>query len=262
MGDRTSHAPGTFCWVDLATSDAGAAKSFYSELFGWQAEDVPAEAGTYTMFRLDGKDVAACFEQGEAGGDGVPPHWNSYVTVGDVDASVAKAAVLGGSVLMPAQDVEGTGRMAVIADPTGAAFALWEPRGQIGASLVNAPGALCWNDLGTTDPDAAWAFYRELFGWTIEDASEEDNPMRYRTIHNGESTNGSIHLQGEQERGVPPNWLVYFATADLEATNSKLGELGGTVFVPPLAVPAGGRVSVVTDPQGAALGLFEGPLDP
>jgi predicted enzyme related to lactoylglutathione lyase len=216
---------------------------------------MPGEAGTYTMFRLDGKDVAACFEQGDGGGDGVPPHWNSYVTVGDVDAAVSRAAELGGSVLMH------VGRMAVIADPTGAAFALWEPRDQIGATLVNAPGALCWNDLGTTDPDAAWAFYRELFGWTIDDASEED-PMRYRTIHNGESTNGSIHLQGEQERGAPPNWLVYFATADLEDTNSKLGELGGTVIVPPLAVPAGGRVSVVTDPQGAAMGLFEGPLDP
>jgi uncharacterized protein len=260
MGERTSHAPGTFSWVDLATSDADAAKSIYSELFGWQSEDMPAERGTYTIFRLDGKDVAACFAQG-GDGDGVPPHWNSYVTVEDVDASVSRTGGLGGSVLMPAGDVEGLGRMGVIADPTGAPLALWEPKRHIGAGLVNAPGALCWTDLGTTDPDAAWAFYRELFGWTLEGPSEDD-PMRYRTIHNGESTNGSIHVQGEHERGVPPNWLVYFATADIEASNSKLSDLGGQVIVQPLEVPAGGRVSVVTDPQGAAFGLFEGPLDP
>ena len=257
MGERTSHAPGTFSWVDLATTDADGAKEFYGELFRWEAEDMPGEAGTYTMFRLDGKDVAACFAQG----DGAPPHWNSYVTVEDVDVAVAMAAELGGSVLMPAGDVEGIGRMAVIADPTGAAVALWEPRGHIGAGLVNAPGALCWNDLGTPDPDAAWPFYRELFGWTIEDASAED-PMQYRTIRNGDSTNGSIHRQGKQEGGGPPSWLVYFATADLEAANSKLSELGGQVIVPPLEVPAGGRVSVATDPQGVAFGLFEGPLDP
>jgi predicted enzyme related to lactoylglutathione lyase len=256
MGERKSHAPGTFSWVDLATTDAVGAKALYGELFGWEAEDMPGAAGTYTMFRLHGKDVAACFAQG----DGAPPHWNSYVTVEDVDVSMAMAAELGGSVLMPAGDVEGIGRMAVIADPTGAAVALWEPRGHIGAGLVNVPGALCWNDLGTTDPDAAWAFYRELFGWTIEDASPED-PMQYRTIRNGESTNGSIHLQGEQEGG-PPSWLVYFGAADLESADSKLSGLGGQVIVPPLEVPAGGRVSVAVDPQGAAFGLFDGPFDP
>jgi uncharacterized protein len=257
MGERTSHAPGTFSWVDLATADAAGAKEFYGELFGWEAEDMPGEGGTYTMFRLDGKDVAACFTQK----DGPTPHWNSYVTVEDVDSAVAIAIELGGSVLMPGRDVERIGRMAVIADPTGAAVALWEPRGHIGAGLVNAPGALCWNDLGTTDLDAAMAFHGELFGWTFEKRMDED-PLRYMRIRNVDTENGSIHLQGEDERGAPPHWDVYFATSDLDGTNSRLTELGGQVLVPPLEVPAGGRVSVAKDPQGAAFGLFDGPLDP
>jgi predicted enzyme related to lactoylglutathione lyase len=258
MGERTSHAPGTFSSVDLATSDADAAKSFYSGLFGWKSEDMDGAGGTYTIFRLDGKHVAGCFE-GADGGAGVPPHWNSYVTVQDGDASVARATQLGGSVLMQAQDVAEIGRMAVIADPTGAAVALWQPRGVIGAELVNAPGAPCWNDLGTTDVDAAMTFYGELFGWTFEQVSGAESRHR---IRNGATENGSLYLQGADERGMTPNWLVYFATADLERSDAHAIELGGQVIVDPLEVPAGGRVSVVTDPQGAAFGLFDGPLDP
>jgi uncharacterized protein len=258
VGERTSHAPGTFSWVDLATWNPDEAKAFYARLFGWQYEDMAGAGGTYTMFRIDGKDVAACFAQG---GEDAPPHWNSYVTVGTVDALVSRAAELGGSVAMPGRDVEGIGRTAVVSDPTGAPFALWEPHGQIGAELVNAPGALCWNDLGTTDVDGAMAFYGELFGWTFEKRLEED-PLRYMRIRNGDTENGSVHLQGEDEHGTPPHWDVYFATPDVDEANSKLAELGGQVLVPPLDVPAGGRVSVVVDPQGAAFGLFDGPLDP
>jgi predicted enzyme related to lactoylglutathione lyase len=257
MGERTGHAPGTFSWADLSTTDPAGAKGFYGELFGWVAEDMPGAAGAYTMFRLRGRDIAACFAQA----DGAPPHWNSYVTVEDVDASASRAAALGGRVMMGAGDVEGIGRMAVIADPQGAPVALWEPRGHIGAGLVNVPGALCWNDLGTTDVDAALAFYGELFGWSYEPRMDDD-PLRYTRIRNGDSENGSIHLQGDDERGTPPSWVTYFATADLDATNSSIAELGGRVVVDPLEVPAGGRVSVALDPQGAAFGLFDGPFDP
>ncbi len=260
MGERTSHAPGTFSWVDLATSDPEAAKSFYSELFGWESEKRPGEAGTYTIFRRDGKDVAGCFARPDGDG-GAPPQWNSYVTVDDAEAAAARAAELGGAVAMPAADVEGIGRIAVISDPAGAPLALWEPRGHVGAGLVNSPGALCWNDLGTTNVDAATEFHGELFGWTFEKRLEDD-PLRYMRIHNAGTENGSIHQQGEDERGSPPHWDAYFAISDLDATNSRAGELGGELVVPPLEVPAGGRVSVVLDPQGAAFGLFDGPLDP
>jgi uncharacterized protein len=257
VGERTSHAPGTFSWVDLATPTPAGAREFYGALFGWEAEEVPGAGGAYTMFRLGGSDVAACFAQDES----QPPHWNSYVTVDDAETSASSAAALGGSVAMDAADVEGIGRMAVIADPLGAALALWEPRGQIGAEVVNVPGALCWNDLGTTDVDAAMAFYAELFGWSYEQRLDDD-PLRYMRIRNGDTENGSVHLQGDDERGYPPAWVAYFATADVASAGTRVGELGGEVIVEPLEVPAGGRVSVVTDPQGAAFGLFDGPLDP
>jgi hypothetical protein len=258
VGERTSHAPGTISWVDLATTDLEGAKAFYGGLFGWEAEDLAGPAGTYSLLRLGGAEVAGAFEQPADGG--VPPHWNTYVTVADLDAGIARAKELGAAGLMGAHEIEGAGRMGVLADPTGAAFALWEPSGRIGAELVNAPGALCWNDLGTNDPAAAEQFYGKLFGWTLDDPVEGD-PTEYRTIRNGESTNGSIHRQGEQEAGTPPNWLPYFATADLAGSTAQVSEAGGQVLVPPLDVPAG-QVIVAVDPQGAAFGLFAGELDP
>lgn len=258
MGDRTSHAPGTISWVDLATTDLEGAKAFYGGLFGWEAEDMAGPGGTYSLLRLDGAEVAGAFEQPADGG--VPAHWNTYVTVDDLDATMARARELGGTELMAAHDVEGAGRMSVLADPTGAAFAIWEPGGRIGAELVNAPGALCWNDLGTDDPDAAGRFYGELFGWTMDDPREDD-PTQHRSLRNAGTQNGSVYRQGEEEQGVPPNWLPYFATADLDASIAKVGELGGQVVVLTLEVPAG-RIAVATDPQGAPFGLFEGRLDP
>jgi predicted enzyme related to lactoylglutathione lyase len=200
MGERTSHAPGAFSSVDLATSDPGAAKAFYGELFGWQSEDMMGTGGMYTIFRLDGKHVAGCFGTADRAEAGFTPHWNSYITVEAADASVSRAAELGGSLLMQGQDVE-----------------------EMTFHEVPAP------------------------------------QRRYR-IRNGESENGSLYLQPEEERSAPPNWLAYFATADLDATNSTLTRLGGRMIVEPLAIAAG-RVAVATDPQGAALGLFEGELD-
>jgi hypothetical protein len=258
MGERKSHPPGTISWVDLATTDLAGAKAFYGGLFGWEAEDMAGPAGTYALLRLDGAEVGGAFGQPADGG--VPPHWNTYVTVEEVDASLEQAKQLGGTELMPPHDVEGAGRMAVIADPTGAAFAIWEPRGRIGAELVNAPGAMCWNDLGTKEVDSAAEFYGELFGWTMDDPVEGD-PTQHRTIRNGGKENGSMYQQGEDEAGVPPNWLPYLATADLEAAIAKVGELGGQVIVPTLDVPAG-KLAVATDPQGAPFGIFSGELDP
>src|SRR5215204_95028 len=137
MGERTSHAPGTFSWAELATSDAEGAKSFYTSLFGWTYDDRPAGEGMiYSMANRDGRSVAALF-----GSDG-PPHWNCYVTVASVDDAAARAGELGGDVLAEPFDVMDVGRMAVIADPIGAALCLWEPGTNIGAALVNAPGAL------------------------------------------------------------------------------------------------------------------------
>jgi predicted enzyme related to lactoylglutathione lyase len=212
MGERTSHAPGTFSWVDLSTTDLEAAKGFYGGLFDWEFDDLPVGDGiVYSMCRLDGKAVCAISEQRE---EGIPPHWNNYVTVDDLEARTAQAGELGGKVMVEPFDVLDAGRMSVISDATGAVLCMWVPRNSIGAELVNVPGALTWNELATTDVDRAVEFYGALFGWGFQEM--EGGPMRYVLIQNGERSNGGIRPLSEMEAGIPPNWLPYFAvdTAD------------------------------------------------
>ena len=166
MAERTKHEPGTFSWVELATRDGAAAKRFYTSLFGWGVDEMPVGDGTtYTMLTKNGKRVGALYQM-SAQQQGVPPHWNSYVTVASADDSAAQAKKLGGNVMLEPFDVLDAGRMAVVADPTGAVFSLWQPKRHIGADLVNEPGAFCWNELYTTDPNKAADFYVGLFGWT------------------------------------------------------------------------------------------------
>ncbi len=261
MGQRTTYPPGTFSWVDLSTTDADDAKRFYSGMFGWEFEDRSTGNGVYSMARLDGKDVAALFAQGEAErGQGIPPHWNNYVTVETAGASAKRAEALGGQVLMPAFDVMDVGRMAVIADPTGAVLSVWEPKSHIGAGVVNERGSLCWNELATDDVEKAKGFYEGLFDWTLEDMGDG----AYTIIRVGDKTNGGIRPQGDMEKGLPPFWLAYFAVASADESAAKAKELGGNIHVPPMDVPVGesSRIAVIADPQGAVFGIFSGPLDP
>ena len=164
MGERTNYTPGTFSWTDLSTTDQAAAKTFYSELFGWEATDNPVGDGiVYSMMSLGGKEVGGISPQPEAQRDaGAPPVWNSYITVESADRALEKAKGLGATVHAPAFDVMDVGRMGVIQDPQQAFVLVWEPKSHIGASLVNAPGALSWNELSTPDMDASAQFYSLL----------------------------------------------------------------------------------------------------
>ena len=166
MGERTSHAPGTISWTDLETTDQDGAKAFYGGLFGWEYEDMPVgEGASYSMAKLNGRSTAAMSGQrAEDAARGVPPHWNLYVTVEDVDDAAGAVADAGGQVFAEPFDVFDAGRMAVIADPSGAALCLWQPGTNIGAEIVNEPGALTWADNATTDPAAAQAFSRPCSG--------------------------------------------------------------------------------------------------
>lgn len=257
MAERTEYAPGTFSWTDLATTDPEAAKAFYGGLFGWQAEDVPVPGGFYSMQRVDGKDVAAIGAQPEAQRDaGAPPAWQSYVTVESADAAAQRAGELGGTVHAPAFDVMDVGRMAVIQDPEGAFFMAWEPKSSIGAQLVNAPGALCWNELAAANLDTAPDFYKGLFGWRTEEF--EGGPMRYLTIKNGDRTNGGMREKQPQE---PSYWLVYFAVEDVDAALAKVGELGGATIGGPFDM-AMAKIAIARDPQGAVFALYAGQLEP
>lgn len=245
MGERTSYPPGTFSWAELATSDAVAAKDFYARVFGWEYEDNPAgdEGQIYSMATRDGHHVAALYKD-----DRQPPHWNCYVTVASADETAEAAKAHGGGVMAEPFDVMDVGRMAVITDRGGATLCLWEPRKHIGATLMNAPGAMTWNDLVTSDPEQAVDFYGRLFGWTFE---EMPDAQGYRVIRNGERSNGGIlPMDG------PSNWMPYFGHEDVDRL---VGEVE-TVYNGPMQLP-NGRIAVLGDPQGAVFAVWTGEYD-
>ena len=266
MGKRTSYEPGTFSWVDLGTSEPEEAKAFYTALFGWEPEDMPVpDSPPYSMCRLRGEAVAAIYSQpGEQREAGIPPNWFSYVTVTSADDTAARTKEAGGAVHADPFDVMDAGRMAVIADPTGAMFGVWEPRESIGATLVNDPGCLTWNELATNDVTAAGAFYDELFGWKTEPMDTGDAPPYWMIQHDGaaQGRNGGIReLAPEQvEGGVPPHWLPYFTVESVDRAKDTVTGGGGSVLFGPMDLPAG-RIAVAHDPQGAFFGLFEGEVD-
>lgn len=255
MGIRSEYAPGTFSWVDLATSDTEGAKRFYADLFGWETDDLPAGEGVvYTMCRIGDSNVAAIAELMQDQREmGIPPHWNNYVTVDDVDATTERAGELGATVMAPPFDVMDAGRMSVLQDPTGAFLMLWQAGENIGADLVNEPGSLTWNDLNTPDPDRAQEFYGALFGWSFEKVPGD---FDYWVIRNGERTNGGM-LRFEDG---PPFWLPYFAVENVDDSAAKADATGGGKHAGPMTVP-NGRISVLNDPAGAVFAVYEGEFD-
>jgi predicted enzyme related to lactoylglutathione lyase len=257
MGERTKYAPGAFSWTDLSTTDQDGAKEFYTQLFGWEVDDRPVGDGVvYSVVLLDGKEVAAIGSQPEQQREaGVPPLWNSYITVRSADEALARAEQLGATVHAPAFDVLDVGRMGVVQDPQGAFFEVWEPRQSVGAALVNAPGALCWNELASPDLDASARFYGDLFGWTTEPLP--DSPMPYLIVKNADGhTNGSI--RPAMPPGSPPFWLVYFGIDDVDNGMARIGELGGSTVAEPMDIGPGGRIAIAQDPQGAVFALYAG----
>ncbi len=258
MGERTSYTPGTFSWVDLATTDQQAAKKFYGGLFGWQAQDTPVGDGVfYSMMLLDGKPVAAIAPQPEQQAQaGVPPMWQCYITVQSADASAEQAGKLSAHVHAPPFDVMDVGRMAVIQDPQGAFFMLWEPKSHIGAYLVNGHGQQSWNELASPDVDGSTEFYSALFGWKIERVA--DSPMPYWTIQSAAGrANGGIR---NPQPGEPPNWSVYFGYDDVAAGIAKVEQLGGSKLIGPMPIGPG-TIAVVSDPQGASFTLYTGEFE-
>jgi hypothetical protein len=259
MGERTKYTPGTFSWADLTTTDQAAAKRFYSELFGWELIDNPVGDGvTYTIAQIGGQDVAAISAQPQPQRDaGAPPAWNSYVTVDSADDALARARELGGTVDAPAFDVMTAGRMGAVQDPQGAHLLVWEPNEHIGASLVNAPGAISWNELASPDQEGSAAFYGGLFGW--QTSAMEGLEIPYLVINNADGhSNGGI--APVLPPGAPPYWLVYFGSGDIDADLAKISELGGKTVVGTLHIGMG-KIAVAQDPQGAVFALFSGNFD-
>jgi uncharacterized protein len=252
------HPAGSFCWIELATTDQNAAKSFYGSLFGWAANDMPmGPSDFYTMFRLEGRDAAAGYTlRPDQRSQGVPPHWMLYIAVEDADQAAQRAAELGGVVVAPAFDVFDAGRMAVLRDPTGAHFCVWQAKANTGIGITGVDGTLCWADLNTPDRARAGGFYSSLFGWQI--GKEDENPSHdYWHLKNGEEFIGGMPPAAHRDPNAPAHWMAYFLVSDCDVASAKAQQLGAAVYVPPMSIEDEGRMAVLADPQGAVFAIFQ-----
>jgi uncharacterized protein len=243
MGEVRNYPDGTFCWIDLGTSDAPGAKAFYGGLLGWEFDDLPTgDKGTYSICRLRGKAVAGLYDQAER------PGWGSYIKVGDVDRATDRARELGAEVLVAPFDTPGGGRVATVRDPAGASVSLSQAGESFGAELVNEDGAWTWNELVCPDLGSGVRFYTELFGW---EAAEPEGPIRRTSFTLGKLLIGGGHEPAPQEDPTP-GWRVTFWVGDADRAAATAQELGGSVLLPPMDIPVG-RFTVLADPQGAVI---------
>jgi len=252
MPDVTEHKPGLFCWTDLATSDPAGATKFYQSLFGWGSHDVPiGEGEMYSMQQLRGRDVAAIYRLTvDQKKQGVPPHWFCYFAVRDVDRSASDAGSIGGQIIAPPFDVFDSGRMAVIQDPTGGMFGLWQAGKHIGTQISMEPHVPCWTELLTNDTEKAGRFYTGLFGWGMK-----ESPEYTEFLHEGNSHAGMMRIR-EEWGGMPPTWSLYFLVDDCDAIVASAKRLKGDIMVPPTDVENVGRFSMLQDPQGAVFSVI------
>jgi hypothetical protein len=252
------HAPGAFCWVELATSDQTAAEAFYGSLFGWTPNAMPmGPDGAYTIFKLNGRSCAAAYTQRpDEAAMGVPPHWGLYVAVEDADAATHRATLLGGKAVTAAFDVFEAGRMAVLEDPTGAVFQVWQPKRNIGIEVIGDPGAFGAADLSTSDRARARKFYEDMFGWTMTTGKDKDDGG-YLHIMNGSKYVGGILPDSFRNPNAPPNWMPYFMVTSCDETAAKAKLMDATVYMAPMNVDKTVRIAILADPQGAVFALFE-----
>jgi predicted enzyme related to lactoylglutathione lyase len=250
---KPTFAPGTPLWIDMGSPDLPGTARFYSELFGWQAEDLGEEVGHYTMFRQDGKSVAAAMPLMNPQ---QPTAWVTYISTTNAEDTAKKVTEAGGTVIAPPMAVMDQGTMAVFADPTGGAFAVWQPGVMTGAELVNTPNSLSWNELSTRDLPAAKAFYTKVFPWTAKSNPMPDGSEYVEWQIDGKSVGGGMTMNAQIPAQVPPHWLVYFAVANTDNTVKRAQELGAQLMMPATDIPQG-RFAVITDPQGATFAVIQ-----
>ena len=241
-------------WVDISSPDLAKTRAFYEGLFGWNCPEGPAEAGGYAVCDIGGKNVAGL---GPQMSPDAPPMWMTYVNVEDADATAAKVKDAGGALFVEPMTVMEAGRMAILADPLGAVIGLWQPNQHTGAQLANENNTFCWSELITTDLEASKACYKAVFGWDGADQGPAGGPPAYTEWKIGDRSVGGMMLKNEDmPADMPPNWGVYFAVADVDATLSKLKDLGGAVFFGPNDIEPG-RFAVVADNVGAVFNVIQ-----
>ena len=229
-------------------------KSFYSAVFGWTVEEHSTEPGDlYMTFKHNNRDVAAAAGMKEdQRSRGLPPYWLSYIYVANADDSASTAKRLGAKALTAPFDVMELGRMAILEDPTGAVFAVWQAKHHAVISTAGEAGTLVWTELITPNAEVAGEFYSQMFGWHKQQRPSPWSPIPYTNfMRGGKQAGGMIQMKPEMSRA---QWLPYFGASDVDATAAKVEQLQGSTIVPPSDV-AGARFAIFTDPQGAMFGI-------
>jgi predicted enzyme related to lactoylglutathione lyase len=248
----TDHPTGAASWVDLATSDVEAARAFYGDLFGWEAQADPG-AGGYAIFNKDGAAVCGV---GPLTQPDQPIVWSTYFATDNADATATKIELGGGKTLIAPFDVMGQGRMGIFMDPAGAAFGIWQKLSFAGAQVKDEAGSIGWVELMTREPETAARFYGEVLGWTPK--AVEMLGSAYTIFWLGDqSVGGMMPMTGDQwPVEVPAHWMVYFEVDDCDASVAKAEELGGLLSVPATTIPGVGRFAVLGDPTGAYFSII------
>lgn len=250
MSTHVQTAIGKFVWHDNSSTDVEAAKAFYTQLFGWELEVISVGGSDYPMIKSGGRSHGGF---GPAQG-GAPSHWLGHVLVEDVDATAEQAKSEGASILVEPFDIPDIGRMTVIADPQGAVLSAFQSAGE--PTEPPAEGVFIWDELMTTDVDDAKRFYGEVFGWSSNDMDMGDMGTYTMFKRAGDADVGGL-MRIPEGVEAPPNWLVYIATGDVDATVARATELGGTVIQEGMDIENVGRLAVLQDPAGAVFGVFK-----
>jgi predicted enzyme related to lactoylglutathione lyase len=240
----TSYGDGAPAWVELSVADLAGAQAFYGDLLGWTFRTGESTPRRYTYALKDGAVVAGLAEI--PAGSQQPTVWATYLAASDVDTTAADAVQLGAGLLVPPFDQPGRGRAAVLRDPTGAAFGLWQAGGLAGAQVLNELGATCWHEVLTADLEAADAFYTGLFPLALDRIDDQTTILRL----DGEPVGGRRLIAENLQGFVPPHWEAYFWVDDTDRAAKRVEELGGKVRFGPVQTPHG-PLAGVTDPFGA-----------
>ena len=249
---------GHFVWYELLTKDPKAAIAFYTDVVGWKTQPF-GENGDYTMWVGSQGPLGGVMKlPEEAAKMGAPPNWMSHVQVKDVDSTAALAKKLGGRIYKEPSDIPTIGRFAVIADPQGAAIMIFKPSRVMELHDQATQGEFSWRELLTSDSAAAFAFYSEIFGWKILQDMDMGPMGTYRIFGIGERRLGGM-MTTPKGSPMPPMWLYYTETSDLDAAIGRATQRGAKIMNGPMDVPGGGRIAQLTDPQGAAFALHQSP---
>jgi predicted enzyme related to lactoylglutathione lyase len=249
---------GQFVWYEDMTKDPPGAITFYTDVVGWKTEPFPGS--DYTMWvSKQGPLGGVMKEPGEVAKEGARASWMAHVQVDDVDAAAARARQLGGRICKEPTDIPTVGRFAVIADPQGAAIAVFKPAGEMTPHDVSKEGEFCWNELMTSDAAAAFRFYSDIFGWKVLEEMDMGPMGTYRIFGVGDRRLGGI-MTTPKGQPSPPAWLYYAETGDLDAALRRATRKGAKILNGPMDVP-GGRIAQLEDPQGAAFALHQAAKD-